>query len=135
MRRMPNRIGLRCDEAGRNCQPFSDADDEKPWSRLWHEVHRVNDECAKAVFPPDDCGADRRKILSFMRGESAANIFENDKRGRAAFLAELSHEAPERPESPRTFAVQTRPGACQRQILTRERGPGEIGRAGQVFRS
>src|ERR1039458_5396953 len=98
MRRMPRGIRLGCDEAARNFQPVSDANDEKSWSRLWHEAHRVNDNSAKLVFPADDCGANRREILTFMRCESTANIFKNDDGRRATLFAELLHEAPERPE-------------------------------------
>src|SRR5882672_4629615 len=100
MRRVPHRIRLRCDEAGRNFQPVSDANDEKSWSRLWHEAHRVNNNCAKFVFPADDCRANRRESLTFMRTECTTNIFKNDDGRRAPLFAELLHEAPERPESP-----------------------------------
>ncbi len=100
MGRMPHRIRLRCDEAGRNFQPVSDTNDEKSWSRLWHEAHRVNNNCAKFVFPADDCGANRREILTFMRSECTTNIFKNDEGRCPPLFAELLHEAPERPESP-----------------------------------
>jgi len=42
------------------------------------EAHRVYDNGAKTVFSTSDRGADRREILSIMRGESAADIFEDD---------------------------------------------------------
>ena len=134
MKRMPRGIGPISGKTFGNAQSFPNADDEEARPRLRHEAHRVYDKAAKTVFSTGDRGADRREILSIMRGESAADIFEDDERRRAAFFAELLYEAPERPEGSRTFTAQTRPGTRQRQILTRKRRPGEIGGAGQVFR-
>src|ERR1700689_2571294 len=116
MRRMPCTIGLIDEKPFRDRQPFSNADDEQSRPRLRHEPSRVHDQPAKAIPFAGNRRSYGREVLTVMRSESAANIFEDDDRRRPALFAELLDEAPEGPESPRTFALQSGPGARERQI-------------------
>jgi hypothetical protein len=75
---MPSGIRIINGKTLRNGHSFPNADDEEARPRLRHEAHRVYDNGAKTVFSTSDRGADRREILSIMRGESAADIFEDD---------------------------------------------------------
>src|SRR5437660_8119025 len=131
---MPDRIGIIGDETLGNLQTFPHADNEQSGSRLRHEANRVYDKSAETVLPTDNRRADRGEISSCVRRESTADIFEDYNRRRATFLAESFQEMPEGPEVSRSMAVQSGPGTCQRQILTRKRSPSKIGAVGQILR-
>ena len=95
---MPDSIRSGSDQARGNFQAVVDADDEKPWPGLRHEVHRIHNHGTKTVISTKERSAYRRKIFPAMRCEGAADILKNDKSGSAIFLGQRLYEVPKRPE-------------------------------------
>jgi len=101
---------------------------------------RVQHHRAAAIAQIGQSGDDGLEIVAAMRGEHADDIFQHNQPGRAAFGAHRAHLVVEQPEGAGAGfdlvarAAHAFAGASQRQVLTGEGSPGQIGAAGQVFR-
>src|SRR5215510_9835388 len=103
---MPVCIRIMSDNLIRYGQRFLNTNYEESWSRLRHKSNSINHECAKAVLPRNDRRADCCEVLSTMGSKSTADIFKDDESRAPAFLAELLHERPKRPEGSGSFTAK-----------------------------
>ena len=99
-------------EGGATVRLYSN--DEKSRPRVRNEVSCIDHDRAKPIAAFSERGADRREIFAVMRGQRAADIFENDGARRASFRVQRGHEPPKGPESPGTLALKARAGAGER---------------------
>src|SRR5208283_4297868 len=110
-------------------------DDEEPRPGLRQEERRVDDERAEAIALLRQRVADRGEILAAVGGQGSADVFEGEQARRAAFFTQAPHEIEEGPEGPAALARKPRAAAGEREILTGEGRPNEIGDPGQLRRA
>ena len=109
-------------------------DHEDPGPRLRQEGRGVHLQGPKAVALRRERRAERREIAPAVRGEQAADVFDDDGARAAILCGEALDQAPEPEEGRRSPADQAGPRAGQAEILTWAGGPGEVRPARQVGR-
>src|ERR1700722_14806801 len=112
---------------------FMDADDEEPWSGLWQEIHRIDNERSDSVAFVRESADDGSEIPAFVRSERPDNVFQNDDLRNTVKPNHVLHELPERQKSSTTVAAESSAIPRQRKVLARERTPNESRSAGKII--
>ena len=102
---------------------------EKAGPRLRDEMNGINDQGSEPVAPIAKRFTNRLEILTAVRRQGSADILQDNHSRGARFIDKRGHQAPERPEGTGAFAFQPGAAACERQVLTWERCPDQIGNA------
>jgi hypothetical protein len=73
-------------------------------------MRRIHHDGPELITPAGERGPDSCKVLAFMRGEGAADVFEHDHARWSTFGGQGPHQLPERPERPRPVTLEALSG-------------------------
>ena len=115
---MPVRNWTVRNQASRDRQGGANGHDKKAGPRLRKKMRRIHHDRAELITPAGERAPDSCKVLAFMRGEGAADIFEDDHARWSTFCVQGPHQLPERPERPRPVTLEALAGASEGKVLT-----------------